>query len=169
MDLLKYLEPMKNMPERFSNLAFWRGVRKLRDVVVSAFEYVDSWGESVENKEKELEDLINSKSGFSLLKVINLTIDMFNFNPINNTYFIEMRTPPNIPNIPENCKVVIIYCDVQLKVGDTSTYEFQFVWSSPVDNSRVVFPQNIIPCNRIITVDAQPRFHIVQSSCWCYG
>lgn len=43
MDLLKYLEPMKNLPERFSNLAFWRGVRKLRDEVVSAFEYIDLW------------------------------------------------------------------------------------------------------------------------------
>lgn len=48
MDLLKYLEPMKNIPERFSNLAFWHGVRKLKDLVVNAFEYVDSWGESVE-------------------------------------------------------------------------------------------------------------------------
>ena len=49
MDLLKYLEPMKNLPERFSNLAFWRGVRKLRDEVVNAFEYLDSWGENVEH------------------------------------------------------------------------------------------------------------------------
>lgn len=49
MDLLKYLEPMKNLPERFSNLAFWRGVRKLRDEIVNAFEYVDSWGEYVES------------------------------------------------------------------------------------------------------------------------
>lgn len=49
MDLLKYLEPMKNLPERFTNLAFWRGVRKLRDEVVNAFEYVDSWGDNVEN------------------------------------------------------------------------------------------------------------------------
>lgn len=48
MDLLKYLEPMKNLPERFSNLAFWRGVRKLRDEVVNAFEYVDSWGDGIE-------------------------------------------------------------------------------------------------------------------------
>lgn len=48
MDLLKYLEPMKNLPERFSNLAFWRGVRKLRDEVVNAFEYVDSWGDAIE-------------------------------------------------------------------------------------------------------------------------
>ena len=50
MDLLKYLEPMKNLPERFSNLAFWRGVRKLRDEVVNAFEYVDSWGEHMESQ-----------------------------------------------------------------------------------------------------------------------
>lgn len=48
MDLLKYLEPMKHLPDRFSNLAFWRGVRKLRDEVVNAFEYVDSWGEHIE-------------------------------------------------------------------------------------------------------------------------
>lgn len=50
MDLLKYLTPMKNIPERFSNLAFWRGVRKLKDEVVSAFEYVDSWGKNIESK-----------------------------------------------------------------------------------------------------------------------
>lgn len=50
MDLLKYLEPMKNLPERFSNLAFWRGVRKLKDEVVNAFEYVDSWGKNIESE-----------------------------------------------------------------------------------------------------------------------
>ena len=50
MDLLKYLTPMKNMPERFSNLAFWRGVRKLNDEVVNAFEYLDSWGKDIERK-----------------------------------------------------------------------------------------------------------------------
>lgn len=50
MDLLKYLEPMKNLPERFSNFAFWRGVRKLKDEVVSAFEYIDSWGKNIESE-----------------------------------------------------------------------------------------------------------------------
>ena len=49
MDLLKYLEPMKNLPDRFSNLAFWRGVRKLKDEVVNAFEYVNSWGTHIES------------------------------------------------------------------------------------------------------------------------
>jgi hypothetical protein len=49
MDLLKYLEPMKNLPERFSNLAFWHGVRNLKDCVVNAFEYLDSWGTHIES------------------------------------------------------------------------------------------------------------------------
>ena len=49
MDLLKYLEPMKNIPDRFSNLTFWRGVRKLKDCVVNAFEYLDSWGTHIES------------------------------------------------------------------------------------------------------------------------
>ena len=63
MDLLKYLEPMKNLPERFSNLAFWRGVRKLRDEVVNAFEYVDSWGENIESTENEMSTRLNSIEG----------------------------------------------------------------------------------------------------------
>lgn len=49
MDLLKYLEPMKHLPDRFSNLAFWRGCRKFKDAVVNAFEYVDSWGTHIES------------------------------------------------------------------------------------------------------------------------
>ena len=57
MDLLKYLEPMKNIPERFSNLAFWRGVRKLKNEVVNAFEYVDSWGNGIES---EIDSLKNA-------------------------------------------------------------------------------------------------------------
>ena len=58
MDLSKYLETMKNLPDRFSNLAFWRGVRKLKDEVINAFEYVDEWGTEVEN----------SLSGFKLVQ-----------------------------------------------------------------------------------------------------
>ena len=57
MDLLKYLKPMKNTPERFSNLAFWRGVRKLKDDVVDAFEYVDSWGDNIEQTLNSLSTL----------------------------------------------------------------------------------------------------------------
>ena len=69
MDLLKYLKPMKNIPERFSNLAFWRGVRKLRDKMVDTFEYVGEWGNGIEGE-------INSLKG-DLAKVTKypFTID----------------------------------------------------------------------------------------------
>ena len=49
MNLSKYLESMKNLPDRFSNLAFWRGVIKLRDKLVETFEYVGEWGNRIEN------------------------------------------------------------------------------------------------------------------------
>ena len=63
MDLLKYVEPMKNLPDRFSNLAFWRGVRKLKDEVVNAFEYIDSWGDNIESKEAKMElDIANAQT-----------------------------------------------------------------------------------------------------------
>ena len=63
MDLLKYLEPMKNLPDRFSNLAFWRGVRTLKDEVVKAFEYVDSWGENIENEHEQMKlDIDNAQT-----------------------------------------------------------------------------------------------------------
>lgn len=48
MDLSQYLVTMKNLPERFSNLSFWRGVRKLRDKMVDTFKYVGEWGNGIE-------------------------------------------------------------------------------------------------------------------------
>lgn len=62
MDLLKYLEPMKNLPERFSNLAFWRGVRKLRDEIIKTFENLESWGTLVENNLTSLDSKISNLS-----------------------------------------------------------------------------------------------------------
>lgn len=62
MDLLKYLEPMKNLPERFSNLAFWRGVRKLWDEIIKTFENVESWGTLVENNLTSLDSKISNLS-----------------------------------------------------------------------------------------------------------
>ena len=72
MDLLKYLEPMKNIPARFSNLAFWRGVRKLKDEVVNAFKYVDSWGKSIES---DIAKLNSSNVPFNIHKY---SIDLSN-------------------------------------------------------------------------------------------
>lgn len=49
MDLTKFLKRMKNTPERFSNLAFWREVRKLKTNIVATFKNVENWGNNVEN------------------------------------------------------------------------------------------------------------------------
>lgn len=75
MDLLKYLEPMKNIPERFSNLAFWRGVRKLKNEVVSAFEYVDTWGKNIEHVLSSI-----TKVDYSKTSMINIKESVTNVN-----------------------------------------------------------------------------------------
>lgn len=95
MDLSQYLETMKNLPERFSNLNFWRGVRKLRDKMVDTFEYVGEWGASVENGLSELgDDLSTTKSQLSeSINALNQTlVDVngkpfkYDFNWISNSY-----------------------------------------------------------------------------------
>lgn len=113
MDLLKYLEPMKNLPERFSNLAFWRGVRKLRDEVVNAFEYVDSWGENIEHT------LANS--GLKLISSVELSTDNTQLAPYflftdSTTKISYFNATINLSNItaPENAKFAYIFleCDI---------------------------------------------------------
>ena len=61
MNLLKYLEPMKNLPNRFSNLAFWRGVRKLKDEMLKTFEYVGEWGNEIEGQITDISVNLNSE------------------------------------------------------------------------------------------------------------
>lgn len=39
MKLSKYLLPMTNLPDRFSNLAFWRSVRSLKDDINATFTF----------------------------------------------------------------------------------------------------------------------------------
>ena len=168
MDLSKYLETMKNLPDRFSNLAFWRGVRKLRDEILSAFEYIDVWGTSVETKENELENLINSKSGFELLKTINLNINMFSTTPIGGTYFLQITQPPNIPDIPDKCKFAIVYANFAIKTN-SHTYDCRALWCTPVMNSQVIYPQNYAICRNIIEIDSQYTVSLSQGACWCYG
>ena len=73
MDLSKYLETMKNLPERFSNLNFWRGVRNLKDEIVNTFEYVDNWGKNVEHD-------INSLQNIKILTYHSTMLDADNTN-----------------------------------------------------------------------------------------
>lgn len=73
MNLSKYLENMKNLPDRFSNLAFWRGVRKLKDEMVKTFKYVEEWGTWIEgrlnNSFTVVERTINVTKPSNLLKI----------------------------------------------------------------------------------------------------
>ena len=128
MDLLKYLEPMKNIPERFSNLAFWRGVRKLKDEVVNAFEYVDSWGKNIEN---QIASLPKNDKSFSVFDntsnitknspYLNLTIDIpyeSTLKTEHNTLIIktgnkEFSTDYNFTTPPNED---IIFCGAQIVV-----------------------------------------------------
>lgn len=109
MDLLKYLEPMTNLPERFSNLAFWRGVRNLKDCVVNAFEYLDSWGENIEHTLNNLSTLPPFEYyDISKLESIIITDIFWNkavMTPVGNSTLISFNSPLELtlataPNIP---------------------------------------------------------------------
>ena len=109
MDLSKYLETMKNLPDRFSNLAFWRGVRKLRDVIVSAFEYVDSWGEYIEHNISQIKTIdyttCNRVTAFDEVKQVDFHV----IEDANNDVVIIMFQPPGatIKNMPNDFGVAV--------------------------------------------------------------
>ena len=128
MDLLKYLEPMKNLPDRFSNLAFWRGVRKLKDEVVNAFEYLNSWGESIESEiaslpknDKSLSIFDNTANINANSPYLNLSIDLSYDSALNtehNALIIsttnkEFSTDYNFTTPPNED---IIFCGAQIVV-----------------------------------------------------
>lgn len=109
MDLLKYLEPMKNLPERFSNLALWRGVRKLRDEVVNAFEYVDSWGENIESN---LSHLLTNVSVMPISSIHadeggakQISYNKYAFYVHNNGTFDICDIPPNAVGVSVTCHI----------------------------------------------------------------
>lgn len=124
MDLLKYLEPMKNLPDRFSNLAFWRGVRKLKDEVVNAFEYVYIWGNGIERElansglrrisEVELTTSNTSLSTLLLFKDDTTKISYFNaiiningIDPPENAKFAYVHLQCDISDLPNNVDFTI--------------------------------------------------------------
>ena len=149
MDLLKYLTPMKNMPERFSNLAFWRGVRKLKDEVVNAFEYVDSWGKNVEH------ELANS--GLKRISVIELTTSNTSLSvrflftdPTTKVSYYNAYININGIDPPENAKFAYVHlqCDISDLPNNT---DFKISNFTPIDAARYYTPSGIgtIPFQKI--------------------
>lgn len=145
MDLLKYLEPMKNIPERFSNLAFWRGVRKLRDEVVNAFEYVDSWGKNIEHSI----DSVPYHNEFPYLYIKNQRADQlatridiaatvvrhsYDGNNVKDTFTIELNAGNHSLVLPpvkyENFYIKNMYLYIRLSPTDTTT--IIKTWKFPV-------------------------------------
>ena len=159
MDLLKYLEPMKNVPERFSNLAFWRGVRKLKDEVVSAFEYIDSWGKSIESE--------IANSGMKIIKTADLTSNMITVHPNNNSYFATVEWH-GISDIPENAKLAIINIIFSMQVGNHA-YSFALRTVTPVSSGHIIYTSDIAISTNLITLDAQPKFSFATSHIWYFG
>lgn len=110
---------MKNLPERFSNLALWRGVRKLRDEVVNAFEYVDSWGESIEN---ELDNLLTN---VATIPTISIQADEGGARRIGaNQYgfYVHNGGTFDICTIPENAVGVSVTCHISYNVGSNKYF-----------------------------------------------
>lgn len=130
MDLLKYLEPMKNLPDRFSNLAFWRAVRKLRDEVVNAFEYVDSWGENIESS---LGLTLISKRACASSEI---TIDSTNVYTIEKVYLkTTVKISPS--DIPSDAKFIMINGTADISEG--SLYSISLPISAFTDDKSCSF------------------------------
>lgn len=51
MDILKFVEDVKHLPNRFSNLDFWRSLKTFNEHLYDAFQYLDSWGNSIEKEQ----------------------------------------------------------------------------------------------------------------------
>lgn len=173
MDLLKYLEPMKNLPERFSNLAFWRGVRKLKDEVVNAFEYVDSWGKSIES---EIESITPSTqmryvatnenlSGSFPRETISHVIDTVIHHAANGQKYeivtasidgISFSKTLSIPTLPKNHEFTVFggYYNVTVVFEDDSrqSYYLEAFYNICYDRSTNTFTCNLFSPNFQITI-----------------
>ena len=118
MNLSKYLESMKNLPDRFSNLAFWRGVRKLRDEIVKTFEYLDSWGKNIENA------VFQNTTISTLTKTLSAQSTMqehFKVTTHNNLSWLELdftSSRVRIENDIENVNVLSAVALAELNLGN---------------------------------------------------
>lgn len=112
MDLSKYLESMKNLPERFSNLAFWRGVRKLRDEIVSAFEYVDSWGTHIES--------LLPSGDFVASKLLKLPSNSYDANALQHDVFTLARDENQVNTVLDVLSINSAHFAIDLTLPENS-------------------------------------------------
>ena len=154
MDLLKYIAPMKKAtPERFSNLAFWRRVRRLRAEIVAAFQYLHDWGNRIEGELKNFQIISNAgplavtcNNNFDgdikiVSKASGLALDMY----INTSNFTATL---------ENARAVkygflIIYCHIVKTSGFSDVpIKISAQLFSPSPNLIVAIPtENFASCD----------------------
>ena len=142
MDLLKYLEPMKNLPERFSNLAFWRGCRKFKDAVVNEFEYVDSWGESIESQLNNIKNVDYKRNQQLNIKVQTTSIPTSQYMVIDSK-FIYISNLYNLTvgtKLPKNYGATM-YASVSVTQGSTEIECLGFV-TPMLDSGRIMIVIN---------------------------
>lgn len=129
MNLLKYLEPMKNMPKRFNNLAFWRDSRKFKDDVVNALEYVDSWGENVESELAKIKPIKKIT-----LKDFDIDISSSIIDATTSTYTFRCSTTA----LKDVVNPLLLTCEIAISSDSTPNYYLSGV-SSNYTNGTVSF------------------------------
>lgn len=147
MDLSKYLETMKNLPDRFSNLAFWRGVRKLKDEMVKTFEYVGEWGTLVES---DISRLTNNVRGLqsrldSSFTVLDHTIKV---TKPSNLYKIDQGVPVSSVPYPRVDNYMIIFTISDSRITNADIIEsaaFAGVLSIGNKSYSITQPMPLVP------------------------
>ena len=145
MDLLKYLEPMKNLPGRFSNLAFWRDVRKFKDDVVNAFNYVDTWGKNIETTVNNVKVVKFTENAQMQLNITKNTVAPSDFLVLDSglLYVSHVYNLQRSPKLPDQYGATICV-SVTFKQGSTSVQCLGFVIPTVYDGFLNVTANNLI-------------------------
>lgn len=140
MDLSKYLESMKNLPERFSNLAFWRGVRNLNNEIANTFSHIQDWGTGIEGQINRLKLRLNN----------SFTVDDHTINVTgpSNLYKIDQGVPESSVPYPRVDNYMLIFTISNLSNTNADIIESAaFDGTLAINNRRVTFnnPMPLIP------------------------
>ena len=135
MRLLEYLEPMKTLPNRFSNLAFWRILRVFTDYVVDAFTYVNTWGLWVEDVEVKQNDRLNSnENAISNIQTEQTTQN----NRISSLEAGEGRGSERITTLEESVKTLNVALESVEKEQSTQNTDIESLKTDVSDISGTI-------------------------------
>ena len=96
MHVKDFAEAMKNLPARFSNLAFWRDCRKFKNSVVDALEYLNEWGIGIENILNGIKKIDYSKTSMVNIRESSTNVNFHVIEDTANDTVIIMFAPFDI-------------------------------------------------------------------------